>query len=160
MSSIRKRDIYEYDTKKRNTNSNRKKNLKTKIKKKKKSVISFQSFKNLMMIISVFIFGLVIIFNYAMITDKNMTISNINDEIELLSKEKEEILITLESIKNTNIIEEKAKNYLGMNYPTRAQTEFIDVTYTKEISIEQYAENEKSDSYITSFLEIAGDLFD
>jgi hypothetical protein len=46
----------------------------------------------------------------------------LNDDIDSYN-------IALESIKNTNSIEELAKAYLGMNYPTRKQTVFVDFTY-------------------------------
>jgi hypothetical protein len=47
----------------------------------------------------------------------------------LTGKLEDKYNIALESIKNTNSIEEMAKVYLGMNYPTRKQTVFVDFTY-------------------------------
>ena len=152
MSAIRENHNYSYDGKKRNTINNRKK-------KKKKNIVS-EPIKNLMMITIVFILGLVIIFNYASITDKKMEISKVNEEIELLNKEKQEIIIILESLKNTNRIEENAKNYLGMNYPTRTQTEFIEVSYCQNKNENKYIAENSNDSYILSLIDIASGLFD
>jgi hypothetical protein len=57
----------------------------------------------------------------------NVQINNLNDEIDKYN-------IALESIKNTNSIEEMAKVYLGMNYPTRKQTVFVDFAYGSDIT--------------------------
>jgi hypothetical protein len=69
------------------------------------------------------------VYNYAVITDKQMELNNLEIEITNLNNEIDKYNIALESIKNTNSIEEMAKVYLGMNYPTRKQTVFVDFTY-------------------------------
>nr|WP_312578793.1 cell division protein FtsL [Sedimentibacter sp.] len=102
---------------------------KKRIKTKNKNRIVIESFKNTAMIAITFLLGILIIYNYAVITDKKMEISRINEEIVSLNNDIDEYNVSLESIKNTNKIEEMAKTYLGMNYPTRKQTVFIDFAY-------------------------------
>lgn len=102
------------------------------IKNKKKNNNFIESFKNSAMIAITFILGILIVYNYAMITDKQMELNNLGIEIQNLNDEIDRHNIALESIKNTNSIEEMAKVYLGMNYPTRKQTVFVDFTYGSE----------------------------
>jgi len=102
---------------------------KKRIKGKKRNNTFIESLKNSAMIAITFILGILIVYNYAVITDKQMELNNLNIEIENLNNEIDKYNIALESIKNTNSIEEMAKVYLGMNYPTRKQTVFVDFTY-------------------------------
>ncbi len=105
---------------------------KVKTKKRKTFKISTQ-FKYFSYLLIAFILGLTIIYNYAIITQTRMEIDDINKEINTLSKEKEDMLVLIESAKNTGIIEENAKNFLGMDYPDLSQRTFIEVAYSKEI---------------------------
>lgn len=102
---------------------------KKRIKNNKKNINVIDSFKNTLMIAATFIFGILIVYNYAVITDKQMEIHTLNQEIATLNDDIDAYNIALESIKNTNSIEEMAKAYLGMNYPSRKQTVFVDFTY-------------------------------
>lgn len=97
------------------------------IKKKKKNKISLGAIKNWMLIISMFGLGIMIIYNYATITEKKMAINNLENEIVSLNDEIDGYNIYLESLNNTNMIENMAKSYLGMNYPTRKQTVFLNI---------------------------------
>ncbi|MGD9568018.1 MAG: hypothetical protein AB7V48_06780 [Sedimentibacter sp.] len=102
---------------------------KKRIKRNKKNSNVIESFKNSCLIAITFALGILIVYNYAVITDKQMELNTINQEIATLNNDIDAYNITLESIKNTNSIEEMAKAYLGMNYPTRKQTVFVDFTY-------------------------------
>jgi len=102
---------------------------KKRIKTKNKNRIVIESFKNTAMVAIAFVLGILIIYNYAVITDKKMEINKISEEIIALNNDIDDYNVSLESIKNTNKIEEMAKTYLGMNYPTRKQTVFIDFAY-------------------------------
>lgn len=102
---------------------------KKRIKRKNRNKMVIQGFKNTAMVATSFLLGILIIYNYALITDKKMELYTINSEIEQLNNDINEYNVALESIKNTNRIEEVAKTYLGMNYPTRKQTVFLDFTY-------------------------------
>ena len=106
------------------------------IKAKKKNNTFIESLKNSAMIAITFILGIFIVYNYAVITDKQMELNNLAIEITNLNNEIDQYNIALESIKNTNSIEEMAKVYLGMNYPTRKQTVFVDFTYGPDTSEE------------------------
>lgn len=124
MSALRKETIdYDYGQ------EYAKKIKKTRIKKKKKNKIVIDSLKNTFMLAAAFVLGIVIIYNYAVITDKKMEINDLNQEIATMNDDIDELNIDLESIKNTNKIEEMAKTYLGMNYPTRKQTVFLNFQY-------------------------------
>ncbi len=144
MSAIRKEELSfdygqeygEYSPKKR------------RIKKKKKNNNVIENFKNTLMIAVTFILGISIVYNYAVITDKQMELNNINQDIAALKDEIDTYNITLESIKNTNSIEETAKSYLGMNYPTRKQTVFVDFTYGDTETEQQTANSEDENKNI------------
>ena len=109
---------------------------KKRIKGKKKNNTITESLKNSAIIAITFILGILIVYNYAVITDKQMELNNLGIEITNLNNEIDKYNIALESIKNTNSIEEMAKVYLGMNYPTRKQTVFVDFTYGSDTTEE------------------------
>ena len=102
------------------------------IKQKKSNNHFIETFKNTIMIAITFALGILIVYNYAVITDKQMELNNLNVQIMNLNDEIDQHNIALESIKNTNSIEEMAKVYLGMNYPTRKQTVFVDFAYSPD----------------------------
>jgi cell division protein FtsL len=141
MSALRKEAIefdYGQDTEQYSQNKRR-------IKRKKNNNV-IESFKNTVMLAVTFILGILIVYNYAVITDKQMELNTLNKEIVNLNDDIDQYNIALESIKNTNSIEEMAKAYLGMNYPTRKQTVFVDFAYgnaeTTEDETEVLAEDE------------------
>lgn len=115
------------------------------IKKKKKNKITIGAIKNWLIVITMFGLGIMIIYNYATITEKKMAITDLEDEIVALNDEIDGYNIYLESLNNTNMIESMAKSYLGMNYPTRKQTVFLNVTYDESSELaNEYDENEVS----------------
>lgn len=120
-NTIEYQDIERYYRIKEDTLINSKKK-----KHKNNNVIQFNYF---VFAAVLFLLSLIIIFNYAAITQSKMEIHNLNREIQLLVKQKEDILISLESIKNSNIIEKNAMNYLGMDYANSSQNNFIAVKY-------------------------------
>ncbi|HBB27971.1 MAG TPA: hypothetical protein DC000_01730 [Clostridiales bacterium] len=126
MSALSKRNYsYDYD----NQQDLEPKIKKRVIKKKKKNKITIGAIKNWLIVIAIFGLGIMIIYNYATITEKKMAITDLEDEIVALNDEIDGYNIYLESLNNTNMIESMAKSYLGMNYPTRKQTVFLNVTY-------------------------------
>lgn len=126
MSALSKRNYsYDYD----NQQDLEPKIKKRVIKKKKKNKITIGAIKNWLIVIAIFGLGIMIIYNYATITEKKMAITDLDDEIVALNDEIDGYNIYLESLNNTNMIESMAKSYLGMNYPTRKQTVFLNVTY-------------------------------
>lgn len=124
MSALRK-EAYEYYQESLEYSPKKKK----RIKRKSKNKIFIQSLKNTTMVASAFLLGILIIYNYAVITDKKMELYNVNNEIEQLNSDINDYNVALESLKNTTKIEEMAKTYLGMNYPTRKQTVFVEFAY-------------------------------
>ena len=131
MSALRKEavELHEHELEKEYSPKKR-------IKRNKRNNTFIESLKNSVMIAITFILGILIVYNYAVITDKQMELNNLNIEIENLNNEIDKYNIALESIKNTNSIEEMAKVYLGMNYPTRKQTVFVDFTYGSDTTEE------------------------
>lgn len=119
---------------------------KKRIKRKKKNINVIESIKNTAMIAVTFALGILIVYNYAVITDKQMELNSLNQEIETLNDDIDDYNIALESIKNTNSIEEMAKAYLGMNYPTRKQTVFVDFTYGSSETTEDETQTAKEEN--------------
>ncbi len=119
---------------------------KKRIKRNKKNNNVIESFKNLIMIAITFVLGISIVYNYAVITDKQMEIYTLNKEIATLKDDIDAYNVALESIKNTNSIEEIAKTYLGMNYPTRKQTVFVDFAYGSSDTEENEEKSAKDES--------------
>lgn len=128
MSALTKEN-YGYDYRKEFQNETVQKRV---IKKKRKNKLSIGIVKNVSFVIATFVFGLTIIYNYALITERKMDINELDNEIETLNNKIDGYNVSLESLKNTNMIEDMAKSYLGMNYPTRKQTVFLDVNYTEQ----------------------------
>lgn len=124
MSALRK-EVVDYDYEQKSAKYSPKKK---RIKRNKKNNI-IESFKNSIMLAVTFVLGILIVYNYAVITDKQMELNTLNDEISTLNDDIDVYNIALESIKSTDSIEEIARVYLGMNYPTRKQTVFVDFTY-------------------------------
>ena len=144
MSALRKEAI-EYDYYQESSEYSPKKK---RIKNKKRNRMVIESFKNTAMVAATFILGILIIYNYAVITDKKMELNNINEEIVQFNNDIDEYNVALESIKNTNKIEEMAKTYLGMSYPKRKQTVFIDFAYgTEEDETNTLAKNNQNQLY-------------
>jgi len=144
MSALRKEAI-EYDYYQESSEYSPKKK---RIENKKKNRIVMESFKNTVMVATTFILGILIIYNYAIIIDKKMELNNINEEIVQFNNDIDEYNVALESIKNTNKIEETAKTYLGMSYPKRKQTVFIDFAYgTEEDETNTLAKNNQNQLY-------------
>jgi cell division protein FtsL len=99
-------------------------------KKKCKKQGNILQFKYFIYAVIIFSLALGIIFNYATITQRKMEINDLNKEITLIEKQKEDILIMLETIKNSNTIEQNAMNFLGMDYAGSTQNNFISVNYS------------------------------
>lgn len=127
MSALRKEVIYDYGQESEVISQKKKR-----IKSKKKNRIVIDSFKTTAMLTITFLLGIIIIYNYAIITDKKMELNLINAEIVKLKNDVDDYSVALESINNSNKIVEMAKNYLGMNYPTRKQTVFLDFAYGED----------------------------
>jgi len=123
------------------------------IKPKKKNKIFVDSFKNSLKIGATFVLGILLVYNYASITDKQMELSVLNEEIAELNNDIDEYNISLESIKNTNKIEEVAKSYLGMNYPTRKQTIFLDFAYAGSGVTEAKSNMSTNDNMLYGFID-------
>jgi cell division protein FtsL len=128
MSAIRK-EAFEYDYGQESLLQSHNSAKEKRIKVKKKNRMFLESLKNISMLAATFILGILLVYNYAVITDKKMELNNINEEIAEIRNDIDQYNVALESIQNSNNVEAMAKNYLGMSYPTRKQTVFIDFAY-------------------------------
>ena len=141
MSALRKEAIdfdYEHESLKYSPKKKR-------IKRNKKNNI-IESFKNSVMLAATFALGILIVYNYAVITDKQVELNTLNSEIVTLNNDIDTYNIALESIKNTSSIEEIARVYLGMNYPTRKQTVFVDFAYGSSDTEDTETQSAKDES--------------
>jgi cell division protein FtsL len=98
-------------------------------KKKCQAPTSFIQIKYFLYVAIIFVLSLGMIFNYATITQRKMEINDLKKDITLIEKQKEDIIIALETIKNSNIIEENAMNFLGMDYALSTQNHFLSISY-------------------------------
>lgn len=149
MSALRK-EAFEYEYGYETLEQPKKK---VSIKTKKKNKIFVDSFKNSAKIGATFVLGILLVYNYATITDKQMELSSLNEQIAELNNDLDKYNISLESIKNTNKIEEVAKSYLGMNYPTRKQTVFLDFAYAGSGVTEEESNVPTKDNMLYGFID-------
>ncbi len=149
MSALRK-EAFEYEY---GYETLEKPKKKVSIKPKKKNKIFVDSFKNSAKIGATFVLGILLVYNYATITDKQMELSSLNEQIAELNNDLDKYNISLESIKNTNKIEEVAKSYLGMNYPTRKQTVFLDFAYAGSGVTEEESNVPTKDNMLYGFID-------
>ncbi|HBH12181.1 MAG: Uncharacterized protein XD91_1313 [Clostridiales bacterium 38_11] len=149
MSAIREKTYIDYSDVERYYRIKEEAMLKSKQKqcKKESAVIQFKYF---VYVAVIFMLALGIIFNYAIITQRKMEINDLKKQITILSKQKEDVVIALESIKNSNIIEENAVNFLGMGYARNDQNLLIYVNYSGILEENFAYENDVNNS---AFLE-------
>ncbi|MBV1759321.1 MAG: hypothetical protein KMY55_16035 [Dethiosulfatibacter sp.] len=129
MSAIREKTYIDYSDVEKYYRIKEEAMLKSKQKQCKKESAGIQ-FKYFVYVAVMFMLSLGIIFNYAIITQRKMEINDLNRQITVLSKQKEDVVIALESIKNSNTIEENAVNFLGMNYARTDQNLLVSVNYS------------------------------
>ena len=67
------------------------------------------------------------IFGYVQLTETKYRIYYLDKEARELSAQIENLKIELESVKKTDIIERQAKEMLGMQYPQKDQTVYLDM---------------------------------
>jgi cell division protein FtsL len=101
----------------------------------------------------IFMLALGMIFNYALITQTKMEIHDLSREIDLLSKQKEDMTIALETIKNSNVIEENAMNFLGMDYAKSHQNQMVSVNFTGVLDNNFAYNHEKESAFFESLVE-------
>lgn len=118
---VAKKEVYSYyedyniDTRKtKKVAQNKKNNFSAKIK--------FFAFAFLALFIC-----LGVLYRYAQITQIKMEVSKLENEIKSLSKQKVDMSLDLERIKESGWIEKEAETRLGMTYPTNEQIIYITV---------------------------------
>ncbi len=129
MSAIREKTYIDYSDVEKYYRIKEEAMLKSKQKQCKKESAGIQ-FKYFVYVAVMFMLALGIIFNYAIITQRKMEINDLKRQITILNKQKEDVVIALESIKNSNTIEENAMNFLGMSYARTDQNLLVSVNYS------------------------------
>lgn len=124
---VAKNELQEYDYEyynRKNRKNQRKKNKKKNKnnKNKSKNKLIFLGCSIMMLLTCLFILN-----RYVEITRLRLEVSNLDKEIVKLEKEKQDLVTELESVKNTNKVEEAAKVKLGMDYPNKQQIVYLDV---------------------------------
>lgn len=110
-------------------NPNKKKVTKTN---KRKAVINKKMYLGIIFII--FVSSLFILSRYASITETRYEITKMQGQVRELELEKTDLVTSLEGMKNSAIISEKAQTSLGMVYPEPEQIVYISVNDVNEIT--------------------------
>lgn len=119
----RKQEVFERDYQDNKEEVNRRQVGKNK--KPKKNI----NFKNIILgfLFVGFFLAASLLHRDSLIAQKKIEILDIENEILELEQEKEYVLVSLEEIKSTSNIEERAVLELGMDYPSKEQISYIEV---------------------------------
>lgn len=110
-------------------NPNKKKLTKTN---KRKAVINKKMYLGIIFII--FVSSLFILSRYESITETRYEITKMQGQVRELELEKTDLVTSLEGMKNSAIISEKAQTSLGMVYPEPEQIVYISVNNVNEVT--------------------------
>ncbi|MFZ5965854.1 MAG: hypothetical protein ACOYVK_01570 [Bacillota bacterium] len=121
---VAQRKYYDYTYEKNTAEQNQEK-IKTKEKKRKVSV-----FQKLQVFFSVSILGALcigVLLGYVQVTETKYRLHNMENEMKQLENQIENLKVKVEMVKRSDLVEEKAKNLLGMQYPTKEQMIFLTI---------------------------------
>lgn len=102
--------------------------------------------------IAIMLLCLSIVLRYAYITQYKYDITSLENEIIELNKAKQQLMVELEKIKDSEWIEREAIEELGLTYPTSEQTVFVsigDEIENEDISIAKI--NEEHPVFLKAF---------
>lgn len=106
----------------------------------------------------VLVFCLSLLLRYTYIGQVRMEISQLNQEISSLSKQKDDLQIELDKIMESEWIESVAMDELGMDYPNSSQTVYVSVD--EEAFKEEVAEEEEQGFvFLKSFRGFLNEIF-
>ena len=115
-------------------------------------------------ILLLFLFGLTIMYRYALIADLNYEISNKERQYENLRNENSRIKVAIENETNLTRIMEIAQNNLGMQKPDKYQILHIRVPKTNyTVTSAQYKDTKAKENFLVGLInkgEIIKKLFD
>ncbi|MTI49049.1 cell division protein FtsL [Sporosalibacterium faouarense] len=124
MLVAKKEEIYyprNHDTKRKNQRIQ-----KNKSNRKSKSSVSFK-LKLLLISIMMLVLCLSLLWRYTQIAQYRIEVSQLDQQISDLNKEKSSLEVQIDRIKESEWIEVEAREKLGMDYPKSSQTVFVSV---------------------------------
>lgn len=136
-------------------NKNINKNIKKSVKDKEKMSKSQENRKQIFNIIYVgitFLVLLLIAFRYSQITESFNRKEELKKQLSLIEKENEQLQVSIENSLNLNIIEQNAKELLGMQKLDSSQKKYVSLS--KQDYVESAAEEVLIESQPQSLLEI------
>jgi cell division protein FtsL len=95
--------------------------------------------------------SLFILQGYAKITSVRLDITKLEKEKTELFKIRQELESNLEGLKNTAVIAEQAKNYLGMIYPDEGQIAYVAVNDTTYVDTNVFSFADKVRNVLSIF---------
>ena len=122
-----------------------------KVIKKKKKVRAINKRMYITIAIIIFASNLLILYRYAKITEANMEISRLENQIIELEQTKQDLEGKLEGVKSTTMISEEAKNSLGMIYPQDGQVVYVAVDDSSAIEVANRSFSDKLKNIVSNF---------
>ncbi|MGF7058804.1 hypothetical protein [Brassicibacter mesophilus] len=151
---VAKKEMYSYvDEKQHKPLRKNKKNTKS------NTAIKVKLFASALMLLCV---CLSVLLRYAYITQIKFDVSQLDREITNLQSEKQDLLLELDKIKESGMIEFEAQSKLGMVYPSDEQVVYVSLNNIDEKNVNEDSVEEKSFIFLksfNSFLDKISDMF-
>lgn len=140
---VAKKEMYSYvDEKQHKPLRKNKKNTKS------NAAIKVKLFASALMLLCV---CLSVLLRYAYITQIKFDVSQLDREITNLQSEKQDLLLELDKIKESGMIEFEAQSKLGMVYPSDEQVVYVSLNNIDEKNVNEDSVEEKSFIFLKSF---------
>lgn len=97
---------------------------------------------------------LVVLLRYAHMSQLQYDLLSLNKDIIELKEEKQGLILELERIKESGLIEKRAKEELGMQYPTKEQIVFVsvgDIEAEEKTEVQVAEKNQSGFVFLKSF---------
>ncbi|MBF8982248.1 cell division protein FtsL [Lutibacter sp. B2] len=101
-----------------------------------------------------------ILFGYVRLTELKYNVNKYNKEIQLIESHLGNLKVELEKVKRSDLIEDRAKNELGMQYPEKKQMVFLEINMDEMNTNSTEGENkQKVDDQENYFIEKVKKVF-
>lgn len=141
----------EFETYKQTKEKNKKHKRKRRPKRSENASIKAKIFIYATLILTI---ALAILLRYAHISKLQYDLSTLETQVDSLEKEKQDIELTLEKVKDSGWIEKIAKNSLGMNYPSENQKVYLSVNVDDNETAQKTKEDNDKEGVLASFSNI------
>lgn len=121
------------------------------VNKKRKKVRTFNKNMYISIAIILFVTNLFVLGGYAKITEKRLEITQLENQVAELEKEKLNLEANLEALKSTTMISEMAIDNLGMIYPEEGQIVYIAIDDNDGVEIVENNMTEKLKEVFNNF---------